>query len=743
MTSIADRRLATLRNRNPDGILLGGYGWVEDLRPGSGGFTSDGFIHAPSVPQAISAAVLRGGYQSHTGGAANPFAVNLSSSRTRLAGRLLDAVRAGQPPGAMTGYDFERNLQESGAGRYTRQFRECAPPSSTTYPPAGATGSAAAPASVAQAPSLTDGLVLRDKWLAGDQQVAALLAQIASDDQQGAANGQPALLPAVNAALGALGDALDAAADALTAESLHHAINGVPSRAAATLNALARGDGAVPELDLLTGPRTGLTIGHRAGFAVAASAGPRPGWAAPAPGQLRAAANPTLEAIVQGWLPDPRRVRCAATFTPEGGQPQTTTIYLSDCDIGALDCVYETPVVPPPDGAVPGLLSLAVTEAARTSLGVTASQALTLTWTRTADFAAAELTFGELCGVCRLARALLQDSTALRPAHLGPIGTPDAPVADAALTARADAAETAVRGCASGLAAGDPRTAIRTAASLGVRGAAYAASVAQPDPSLVASIAAAVRDRVAQLDALTSSAAAARDVQRLQAAFGADFLPIPAFLPANASDLSAAASAAQTAGWADAPAIRGWLGRNARVRPRLAGLVRLRTAAQRGRGRATAGSPPCNCRLSPARHGSAASSAARSRADPASRSPWPAARCPIRRPRSPGSSSTTGRRQSRTRPRSPAWPTTTSRRYRSHPRPCCSPSPPTSPSPAGRRKRSSRRSPRRSRWPSCASSTRTRSARPASCSPPSTSPTTWRAETVSTDVMNQPPAAST
>ena len=36
----------------------------------------------------------------------------------------------------------------------------------------------------AQPPSLTDGLVLRDKWLSGDQQVTALLAQIASDDKQ-------------------------------------------------------------------------------------------------------------------------------------------------------------------------------------------------------------------------------------------------------------------------------------------------------------------------------------------------------------------------------------------------------------------------------------------------------------------------------------------------------------------------------------------------------------------------------
>jgi hypothetical protein len=104
-------------------------------------------------------------------------------------------------------------------------------------------------------------------------------------------------------------------------QDLHHAINAVPSRAAATLDALARGDETVPELDLLAGPRSGLTIAHRVTFVVAGDVGAQPGWNAPTANQLRATANPTLEALAQGWLPDPAQVRCTATFTPAGSSP--------------------------------------------------------------------------------------------------------------------------------------------------------------------------------------------------------------------------------------------------------------------------------------------------------------------------------------------------------------------------------------------------------------------------------------
>ena len=323
ITSIATRRLTTLRQATPAGTLTGGYGWVVNLCPNSSTFSSDGFIQAPGVPQAITAAVLRSGYQSFTGDPTdpNPFAVNLDSRRTRLARRILDAVRAGQTAGVLTGYDFERSLQEAGAGQYTRAFRACAPPSATTFPPADPNAATACmlPARHTRLPrSLTDGLVLRTKWQASDPQVLAVLAQIQTDDQQR----QPPLTPVVTAALEALNDALDAAADALTAESLHHAINGAPSRAAATLDALARGDGSVPELGFLASPRGGLTVSHRVAFTVPQDAQRWPGWPAASTNQLRAAASPALEALTEPWLPDPRTVRCTAALTPAGGSPQ-------------------------------------------------------------------------------------------------------------------------------------------------------------------------------------------------------------------------------------------------------------------------------------------------------------------------------------------------------------------------------------------------------------------------------------
>ena len=92
------------------------------------------------MPQAITAAVLRSGYQSFTGDPTdlNPFAVNLDSRRTRLARRY---------PGTRGPRRADRLARSpattsSGASRkpvlcqYTRAFRACAPPSATTFPPA-------------------------------------------------------------------------------------------------------------------------------------------------------------------------------------------------------------------------------------------------------------------------------------------------------------------------------------------------------------------------------------------------------------------------------------------------------------------------------------------------------------------------------------------------------------------------------------------------------------------------------
>jgi Concanavalin A-like lectin/glucanases superfamily len=125
ITSMATRRVDELRAHpgRAKGLTLGAYGWVTQLKPNlSAPPVPDELIHAPSLAQATTAAILRAGYQAHrdAGGA---LAVDLSSARVRRAQWLLDGVRAGQSPGALLGYGFERGLAErEQPGRLLRQF---------------------------------------------------------------------------------------------------------------------------------------------------------------------------------------------------------------------------------------------------------------------------------------------------------------------------------------------------------------------------------------------------------------------------------------------------------------------------------------------------------------------------------------------------------------------------------------------------------------------------------------------
>lgn len=130
VTSLATRRLAAMRASGKAGLYVGGYGWVENLRaePQDGGPTDKGFVQAPSLAHATTAAVLRSGYLAHAEESENSFAVDLSSARVRGALWLLDGVRQGQAMNALLGYRFERGLHENHPGleldRFIRPFRE-------------------------------------------------------------------------------------------------------------------------------------------------------------------------------------------------------------------------------------------------------------------------------------------------------------------------------------------------------------------------------------------------------------------------------------------------------------------------------------------------------------------------------------------------------------------------------------------------------------------------------------------
>src|SRR5262249_17797947 len=121
------------------GLYLGTYGYIENLRPRAAPVLVDpqtlpeslrengkpvfertdngGFVHAPSLAQAVSAAILRNGYLTHADETRREsFTVNLTSARVRNAMQFVDGLRAGQELGALLGYQLERGLHENHPG---------------------------------------------------------------------------------------------------------------------------------------------------------------------------------------------------------------------------------------------------------------------------------------------------------------------------------------------------------------------------------------------------------------------------------------------------------------------------------------------------------------------------------------------------------------------------------------------------------------------------------------------------
>ncbi len=251
ITSLATRRLAELRAARPQGLRVGGYGWVENLRPATPGpavtdvpdepgplvapANDPGFMHAPSLNQASAAALLRNAHLAHGGESDSPYAIELTSARVRLARHLFDGVRQGQPIGAVLGYTFERHLHDAGLDDLVDDFRALAPlPGAST------------PTGVRRL--VVDGLVLARTWHDDPESVLA-----SSDPRHEAAK----------KVLDALEAAVDAAADALNAEGAFQMVRGNVARAASSLDAVSSGQAPPPDLGFVRTPRTGTGLTHR------------------------------------------------------------------------------------------------------------------------------------------------------------------------------------------------------------------------------------------------------------------------------------------------------------------------------------------------------------------------------------------------------------------------------------------------------------------------------------------------
>lgn len=95
-------------------ISIGAYGWVFNLTEDPKEPATDEFVVAPSVNQAITAAVLRSSFNRAADGKTKDYnlSVNLSSSRVRQALRIIQGIRNGLSLGTILGSDLERMLHD-------------------------------------------------------------------------------------------------------------------------------------------------------------------------------------------------------------------------------------------------------------------------------------------------------------------------------------------------------------------------------------------------------------------------------------------------------------------------------------------------------------------------------------------------------------------------------------------------------------------------------------------------------
>lgn len=331
-TSLATRRLDATRSRHRSGVHIAAFGWVEGLRP-AGGRASGGFVHAPSIPQATTAAILRSGHVARTGAAGEALDIDLSSSRVRTALTVLDGMRSGQSMSALLGYRWERALRDRGPqfARYVLPTRKLHPlPNS---PDADAGGP---PAEAVAARNVADGVALAELDAAGRNTLIDKIGASGSDRT------------AIRAELETLADALDAVGDLLMAESVHQAVLGNADRAAAALDALDR-QSPIPDVSVVRTPRSGPGISHRVLIELDRD---RPDTSWPRTPDTRSAAEPRVDAWVSHVLGDPAGYRFAADVvvagTPDPAQPDapvpdrtvdTVVVTLADLGMSALSSV--------------------------------------------------------------------------------------------------------------------------------------------------------------------------------------------------------------------------------------------------------------------------------------------------------------------------------------------------------------------------------------------------------------------
>lgn len=608
VTSLATQRLAAMTGAATGGVVVGGYGWVENLRPAAAAAAlpaaavpageagplqalprDSGFIHAPSLTHAAAAALLRNAHLGPLGQAKDggPFAIDLSSQRAREAARLLEGVRQGQPLGALLGYRLERRLHDLQLDRFIAPLRAAAPlaMSAQGSPPD-------TPVEALAAANVVDALVLLRRLQDPDDTSVAQALQAATAAQREQVMGE---LEALRAALDGLGDAL-------TAETAYQLARGNPVRMASTLAAVAQGEPPPAELEVLRMPRSGNTITHRVLVLMAGGPQTGAGWMA-SNNSAAAGSERMLNAWVSRLLGDARKVRCTVERLAPGSADvlQSLSFPLAELPLTPLDFVHGVQAEggAGPEGQSPcHVEQLVLHHAQRRAGGFGAWASLRLQHARPADLVTGETTLFDVLEQGRAVRRLLESARCVRPEDLGPAERASPATVDMAeLESRVLRAETLLAAAhrrlatlvagAGASAAEDLRTALLALGAFGLAPAVPCVAVGDTPEIRAALLKQALAllplsqarlDRGTTLRGQAAAQARARCEQWLErgrAVFGDRFVLLPSLSvdAACATELKTALAASTQQQGGDSLEVHGWFARSARVRDGTARLA--------------------------------------------------------------------------------------------------------------------------------------------------------------------------
>jgi hypothetical protein len=294
ITALATKRLDEMREAAPEGLHIGAFGVVEDLlpdsvRPADQSADSHGYVHAPSLQQAATAAILRSAHVANRQAAAGAFDLDLRSHRVKRARRLLEGVANGQSMAALLGYRFERAMRDASLPQHILELRRAYP-----LMPSGEQASDE-PKEAISARHVIDGVrLVHDYQTKGIGPVLAATSPplvLSPQDQD-----------KVEKIIDDLLDQMDSVSDLLIAESVFQVAGGNMDGAGAAMQALDKQQ-RPPDTRVMDTPRS--TRGYTQRVVVAMQPTGLGPWAGVADDDLAAQVEPRLNAWLAGLLGDP------------------------------------------------------------------------------------------------------------------------------------------------------------------------------------------------------------------------------------------------------------------------------------------------------------------------------------------------------------------------------------------------------------------------------------------------------